>query len=130
MDRISQPFAIAFDALDDIWVNNGYSNLTIYAQGLVVPIVSFNDNSNFIPALLPIRHLLGLVEIWTLSDEISHFLTDQSMPRREVMLRGRLGRRREFVLWKPGPVAHGGYSKRSTNAGTKSGLLALWVGNR
>jgi hypothetical protein len=53
MDRISQPFAIAFDALDDVWVNNGYSNLTIYAQELVVPIVSFNDNSNFIPALRP-----------------------------------------------------------------------------
>jgi hypothetical protein len=44
-------------------VNNGYSNLTIHAQRLVVPIVSFNDRSNFVTGAAAYKALLG--EIWT-----------------------------------------------------------------
>ena len=47
-DQVSSPVAIAFDGPDDLWVNSGYSNLTIYPQGYVGQIVSFNDNNNFI----------------------------------------------------------------------------------
>lgn len=66
-------------------MNNGYLNLTIYAHRIATLIVSFNDNINFITGVAAYKSFAVLGgNMDTPSYEISQFLTDQSIARREV----------------------------------------------